>query len=186
MDAPDFWLMPHEIVLRDKRTVILRPEEDKDLEPTWEMMSTLSRESLQYLPIPFTRERVEGWFKKIDYNVALPILGIVKETNKERIIASATLAFSNRDYDKHKASFGISVHDDYQNAGLGSYLTGYMIRIGRAKGLKKIVLEVVSHNERAIKVYEKNGFRIEGKLVNDHWNYILNKYSDILVMGIQL
>ncbi|MBN1682103.1 hypothetical protein JW865_00950, partial [Candidatus Bathyarchaeota archaeon] len=119
MEEADFWLEPHKIVLKDGREVTLRPEIDIDLEPTWVMMSTLSKESLQFLPIPFTRERVEGWFKKIDYNVALPILCVVEEEGKTRIVASATLTFSQHDYDKHKAGFGISVHDDYQNVGLG-------------------------------------------------------------------
>jgi RimJ/RimL family protein N-acetyltransferase len=61
-----------------------------------------------------------------------------------------------------------------------------MIRIGRAKGLKKIVLEVAAHNERAINVYEKNGFKKEGYLVKNHWNYILERYCDDQVMGLLL
>jgi predicted nucleotidyltransferase len=83
MGETDFWLEPHKVVLKDGREVTLRPEILIDLEPTWEMMSTLSRESLQFLSHPFTRERVEGWFKRLNYNVALPILGAVKENERE-------------------------------------------------------------------------------------------------------
>jgi hypothetical protein len=43
------------------------------------MFSTLSEETLEFLPIPFNRERVEGWFKNIDYEQPLPILGFVDE-----------------------------------------------------------------------------------------------------------
>jgi ribosomal protein S18 acetylase RimI-like enzyme len=105
---------------------------------------------------------------------------------RERIVGNASLLFGQSDYDRHKASFGITVHEDYQNVGLGSYLTGFMIRVSRAKGLKKIVLEVVSHIERVIKVYERNGFKKEGLLVKNHWNYILERYCDDFVMGLLL
>lgn len=77
MGVEPFWLEPRQVVLKDGTVVTLRPEETGDLEPVWAMFSTLSEESLQYLPIPITRERVEGWFREIDYEKALPILGLV-------------------------------------------------------------------------------------------------------------
>ena len=124
------------------------------------MFSSLSNETLEFLPIPFPRERVEGWFKDIDYNKALPILGFVGD----RHIASASLSFNELAIYQHRAEFGITVHDDYQDKGLGTILTHYMIDIARSLGLKKIDLMVGAHNERAIKVYKKLGFEVEGRM----------------------
>ena len=186
MATEPFWLKPKKITLNDGTVVALRPEEKKDLEPVWEMFSTLSDESLQYLPIPITRERVEGWFREINYERALPILGVVEEKGEERVIAASSLDFNQMKYNKHVTTFGITVHDDYQNLGLGKKITEYMIEIARKKGLKKIALEVVAHNSRAINVYRRYGFKIEGKLEMNHWNHVLKEYGDDYVMGLIL
>ena len=165
---------------------MLRPEEPRDLEPTWSMFSSLSRDTLRFLPIPFSRERVEGWFKEINYERALPILAFADTPEGERVIASATLAFNQAPHARHVAQFGISVHDDYQNRGLGTILTQYMVDIARERGVKKVSLEVVVENERAIKVYERSGFRIEGHLEKAHWNYITGDYGDEYLMALIL
>lgn len=183
MSTEPFWMKPKKVVLRDGTEVTLRPEIDSDLEPTWEMFSSLSDESLVYLPLGFTRERVEGWFKEIDFSKAIPILGFVKTPVGERMIASASLMFSKEDIYKHKGSFGITVHDDYQNKGLGKILTQYILDIAKERGLRKVTLGVVIHNERAIHLYEKLGFVKEALLKMDFWNPILEKWDDTVLMG---
>jgi ribosomal protein S18 acetylase RimI-like enzyme len=180
------WLKPKKITLKDGAHVTLRPEEKRDLEPVWEMFSTLSDESLQNLPIPITRERVERWFKDLDYDKALPMLGLVEEKGAERVIAVYSLDFGQMRHNMHVAKFGVTVHDDYQNRGLGTRLTEHMIGIAREKGLKKVALEVVTHNSKAISVYKRHGFVIEGRLEMSHWNHVLDEYGDEYVMGLIL
>ncbi len=87
-------------------------------------------------------------------------------------------------HNRHVATFGITVHDDYQGLGLGKKLTKYMIEIAREKGLKKVALEVVTHNSMAINLYKRCGFVIEGKLDMNHWNRVLKDYGDDYVMGL--
>lgn len=180
-DEP-FWMKPKEIILKDGSTVVLRPEQPEDLEAAWTMFSSLSDETLEFLPIPFPRERVEGWFKNIDYTKNLPILGFIDG----RMVSSASLSFNEMAVFQHRAEFGITVHDDYQNLGLGNQLTAYMIEIARSLGVKKIDLMVVAHNERAINVYKKHGFVVEGHLKMNHYNKILNQYCDEYKMGLIL
>jgi ribosomal protein S18 acetylase RimI-like enzyme len=52
--------------------------------------------------------------------------------------------------------------------------------------LKKVALEVVTHNGRAINVYRRYGFKIEGRLEMNHGNYVLKEYGDDYVMGLIL
>jgi len=186
MTPVPFWQNPKTVALKDGTPVTLRPEEAGDLEPTWEMFSTLSQETLEFLPIPFNRERVEGWFKNIDFDQHLPILGFVEEDGKTRVIASATLGFKSMALYSHRAEFGITVHDDYQDLGLGTTLTRYMIDIACESGIKKVDLMVVAHNERAISIYEKLGFMIEGHLKMNHFNHVLNEYCDEYKMELLL
>lgn len=183
MAAERFWLEPRRVRLRDGEEVTLRPEVASDLEPVWGMFSSLSEESLQFLPVRFTRERVESWFKEIDYDKVLPILAVVDAV---RVVASATLSFGSMEHNRHVATFGITVRDEYQNRGLGTALTRYMVEIARARGLKRVTLEVVADNLRAINVYERCGFVVEGRLRMGHWNYIRGGFYDDLVMGLLL
>ena len=182
----EFWLEPRQVSLNNGVQVTFRLEEKTDLEQIWKMFSTLSKKSLEFLPIPITRERMENWVKNLDHDKALVILGFIEERGRTRNIANSSLDFNDTDYNRHKASFGITVHDDCQGMGLGSTLTSYMIEIAKAKGIKRIELEVVAHNFRAIRVYEKNGFIKEGRLRKNHWNHILGEYCDDLVMGLIL
>lgn len=95
--------------------VFLRPELPTDTEMLWEMFSTLSKASLENLVLPFTRERIEGWTNNMDYEKVLPILALIRERERQRIVGSASLHFHSEDAFKHKAGLGITVHDDYQN-----------------------------------------------------------------------
>ena len=172
------------ITLRDGTKVLLRPELSTDTEMLWEMFSTLSKESLRFLGRGFTRERVENWTSNIDYDRALPILGLVEEKARNRIVASATLNFYSDPVFKHKAGFGITVHDDYQNRGLGTALTEYMLEIVKGKGIRKAFLRVLTENEKAVHVYGKCGFKIEARLREEH--FVDGKYYDDYVMSIFL
>ncbi|MEA2089201.1 MAG: GNAT family protein [Thermoproteota archaeon] len=170
------------VTLRDGTEVLLRPELSTDTNMLWEMFSTLSRRSLRFLVRPFTRERVEAWTSNINYEKALPILGVVKEGDKTRIVASATLSFHAEPSLIHKAWLGIAVHDDYQNRGLGAALTRFILEIARKKGLKKVYLRVSRGNKRAVHVYEKCGFKTEAVLKDAR--FIDGKYCDELYMSI--
>ncbi|MBT6605295.1 GNAT family N-acetyltransferase [Candidatus Bathyarchaeota archaeon] len=185
MNGP-FWRKPKTVTLKDGSSVTLRPSQVGDLELAWDMFSTLSEETLEFLPIPFNKERVEEWFKGIDYSKALPILGFVDEESEPRMVVSTTLGFNSLELYSHRAEFGITVHDDYQDRGLGTILTGYMIGIAHERGIKKLDLMVVAHNARAINVYKKLGFEVEGHFRMNHFNHILKEYCDEYKMGLVL
>ncbi len=159
MDYPKVW--EGSLTLRNGVKVALRPELASDTEMLWEMFSTLSKESADNLVPPFTRERIEEWTKNIDYVRNLTIVALIKEGKKERIIGSATLSFYLQEIYCHRADLGLTVHDEYQNLGLGTAMLNHVLEIAKMKKLKKVHLRVTSNNTRAIHVYEKCGFKIE-------------------------
>jgi len=150
----------------------------------WQMFSTLSETSLRFLVNPFPRERIDHWTGNINYEKALPILAIVEEAGNPRIVGVASLEFHSTLAEKHKAEFGITVHDSYQNKGLGTALTRHLLAIARKKKLRKITLNVLTANKRAIRVYEKCGFKVEAKLRKE--SFIKGRYYDDYVMSIFL
>ncbi len=83
-----------------------------------------------------------------------------------------------------RATFGIIIGDkEYWNKGYGSEAAKLIIDYGFKKlKLHKIDLGVYSYNPRAIKVYKRLGFKVEGRS-REHtfWN---KKYHDAFLMGI--
>lgn len=184
-DIPQYWTK--DIILRDGTRVLFRPEKPSDLDMLKAMFLNLSEDTRRFLTRPITEERIEGWITNLDYKKALPIVAITTEQKgQERIISVASLDFYSSDAIKHKTEFGITVHDDYQNRGLGIILTNHMIDIARQMGFKKVYLRVVTENERAIHVYKKCGFHIEGELKMEYWNYVTGEYGDDYQMAIFL
>jgi putative acetyltransferase len=182
VDYPSEW----ETVFTAKNgnKIVFRPEQSGDTEMLWEMFSTLSEESASNLLPPFTRERVEIWTNNINYDEVLAIVAVIEEKNEQRIIGSASLKFNQQETLKHKAELGITIHDDYQNMGIGTALLKHLISIARMKNLKKIYLHVSTANDRAINMYKKAGFKVEGKLCKE--SCIDGKYRDEYRMALLL
>ncbi len=177
-----------EVTLNDHSTVHLRPGETQDFEMLWTMLSTLSEDSLQFLHNRFIRDEIEIWMTHINYDSLLPIVTVAKnqKTGEKEIVAFATLGFQKGESRNHRAEFDIIVHDKYQGKGLGTVLTRHMLDIARDKRLKKIYLKTNTRNQRAIHVYEKLGFKIEGKLIMEHYHYLTQQYGDDYRMAIIL
>ncbi len=65
---------------------------------------------------------------------------------------------------KHVASFGIGVHPDFQGRGVGTALLTEMVNLAdNWLNLLRVELSVASDNARAIGLYEKFGFVVEGE-----------------------
>jgi RimJ/RimL family protein N-acetyltransferase len=83
------------------------------------------------------------------------------------------------------ADFIVYIHQDYQNQGLGTYLTMLILEEARRKGYHRVTLQVVAENVAGIKAYEKAGFVVEGRMKDRHYGND-EAYHDVLVMGIIL
>lgn len=85
---------------------------------------------------------------------------------------------------KHYGTIGISVLKEYWGKGIATSLLEKLISWAKEKGIKKINLDVFENNKRAIKLYEKFGFRLEGCIedgIFDGENYI-----NLLVYGLKI
>lgn len=170
-----------EIESKSGQRIGFRPEENNDLEGIWALYSTLSEESQESLP-PFDRQLIERWFENLPQYTVPPILAtVLTGRNGERVIGRAVLVHSDRPSVRHRAEFGIVVHDDYQGQGIGKELTGFMLEIACRHGLTKVTLEVFPENERAIHVYERCGFIREG-LLTDHY-FFHGRFHDVVLMS---
>lgn len=83
---------------------------------------------------------------------------------------------------KHIGVLGITILKDYWGIGIGKSLILSAIEKGKKSGLTRIELLTRVDNEKAISLYKKLGFEIEGQLKNTV--YIDGKYFDNYIMGL--
>ncbi len=80
-----------------------------------------------------------------------------------RIIASADVcSHGAKSRVLHRAELGISVRKDYWRQGIGSALMERLISFAKRSGFEQIELTVESKNQRALRLYLKNGFTVYG------------------------
>lgn len=82
----------------------------------------------------------------------------------------------------HKVEFGVGVLKEYWGYGIGKNFLQQSIAWADANDIKKMALHVLETNDKAIRLYEKLGFEVEGLLKNDK---ILSddNYYNTVVMG---
>lgn len=86
-----------------------------------------------------------------------------KENGEQLIIGNIGLNIKSNPRERHRASFGMMVHKDYQGMGVGNALLETIIDLAdNWLKLVRIELSVFIDNEKAIKLYEKFGFEKEG------------------------
>ena len=151
--------------LKDDTEVLIRPSISHDFEMVWDMFSTLSEESLRFLPHPFIKEEIKHMMTKINHEELLPIVAVVEEPDsRRRIVAVATLGFQQGVARRHRAEFDLA----------------------RERRLRKLYLKTSTQNLRAIHVYEKMGFSVEGRLVMEHYHHSRQEFGDDFRMALFL
>lgn len=80
----------------------------------------------------------------------------------ETLVGQITVVGSSLARKKHTAYIVIGIKQEFTGQGLGSKLFSAMEEWCREKGLHRLELTVMKHNIAALRLYEKNGFRIEG------------------------
>jgi putative acetyltransferase len=110
------------------------------------------------LRLPFhAPEEVRGWLERRPPG-GVAIVACMGET----IVGSADLRrFDGRR--AHVGEVGLGVHDDHAGQGIGSALLAALVDAGeRWLGLRRLQLAVYVDNARAIALYRRFGFEIEG------------------------
>jgi len=98
------------------------------------------------------------------------------------IVSQMTVNSSQRLRIRHAVEFGISVDKEYWGLGIGTAMLEYLLSWAETNPVvRKVNLQVLESNEKAIHLYKRLGFTLEGKKLKD--NYQDGVYSDVLLMG---
>ncbi|WP_130805560.1 GNAT family N-acetyltransferase [Senegalia massiliensis] len=133
------------------------------------------------IPYPYTLEDEEKWYQNQSanndkYNFAIRTL----EDNK--YIGGCGINSVN--WKNSNVIIGIFIGDkDYWSKGYGTDALKVLIKfIFNEMNINKIKLNVYSFNKRAIRCYEKCGFKVEGVLKQEIYRH--GKYQDDILMAL--
>lgn len=111
-------------------------------------------------------------------------LFIVAE-HEGHIIATLSFYGMSGNRFRHSGEFGMSVLKEYWGLGIGEKLLEYLFQWAKESNvIRKINLKVRTNNERAIKLYNKTGFKIEGEISRDF--LIDGSFYNSYIMGIDI
>jgi acetyltransferase len=144
--------------LPDGTGIVLRPIRPEDELMEREFVSTLSEESQRTRFFSTLRNVSHEWlvmYCSIDYDRHIAIVAEVTEKEERRIIGVARIVIEP-DFDS--GEIAVLVHDRFQGKGLGQKLMEVVLEIARWKGLREVHGEVLTDNQRMVRLCARLGF----------------------------
>ena len=103
---------------------------------------------------------------------------------ENKIVGICSIEGVNKIRIKHRVDLAITVLKNYWGNKIGEKLMDYAIEYCKSNSIKKIELTVRIDNERALKLYKKFGFEIEGEIKK--FIYFGGNYYNCYFMGLLL
>ena len=129
-----------------------------------------------------TRERIKS---TINHKGCLTLVAEVGGGKGRSLVGALTVAKYGQSLRKsqHVRVLSMLVVDGYREMGIGTKLMERAVRWAREEpGVEKVILGVFSNNKRALRLYEKFGFVVEG--VRKKHYYIDGKHEDEIDMAL--
>jgi len=140
-------------VLKDGRTIWIRPIRADDLDAMLDMWSRLSEETIRmrfFAPRKMDREEMRH-FTEIDYQTRF---ALVAESGGQIIGVSR---FDRLEEDPSTAEFAVLVEDAWQNRGVGTALLRALLEPANDLGVTSFVGDVLRENSRMLRVMRDAG-----------------------------
>jgi GNAT superfamily N-acetyltransferase len=171
------------VTLKNQRPVLIRRLITDDFAELLEYLNHLSSETiLRFGPHSFDFQTLTNLYQNSDEHYGY----LAQDIETSAIIAYSIIktgylehdSFRLRSYgllpdEKTDCTFAPSVADKWQGIGLGNCMFNYILTDLKALNIKRIILwgGVQCSNEKAVKFYLRNGFRILGEFEYNGRNY---------------
>ncbi|MBT1248388.1 MULTISPECIES: GNAT family protein [unclassified Thermosipho (in: thermotogales)] len=164
----------------DGKKVRLREYRREDLEKARKMVNNVLKYTIPGIPYPLRVEDEIKWYEGFNafsdnYSFAIEL----KESNEY----IGGCGVNKVDWKNSVCELGIFLGMSYWNKGYGTEAMELLVDfVFKEMNINKIKLHVYSFNQRAIRSYEKLGFKKEGVLREELFRD--GKYWDVIVMGL--
>lgn len=172
--------------LKDGRGLTIREAEPEDAAALLRYVEAVSGESdfLSFGPGEFdlTEAEEEAFLRQCRRSDnQIYMLGIVDG----EIVAATSFTGGRRPRLRHAGEFGLSVREECRGLGIGTRMLDALIDWARGTGIvTKINLKVRTDNHRAIALYERAGFVMEGTISREM--LLRGEYFGHHCMGLEL
>ena len=167
--------------------LIIREAQPDDAAPLLAYIRRLLAEpdtNIPLLPSEFNLTVEEEQQLLADFAAAENSISLIAEVDGQ-IVGEINCKGGKRQATRHSALLGISVDQAWRNQGIGNALMAQAINWARGTGIvTRLELQVYARNSRAIWLYEKFGFQVEGR--RRRVIYQNGEYLDDLVMALLL
>lgn len=175
---------PHKYKSKNDKVVIIRSAIKTDAEGILKLAKSVIKEEIYQLTsaseFNIDMQNEEKWID--DHFVHLNHIILVAEIDSQ-IVGMLNFSNGEKKRTEHTGELGISISHDFRNQGIGALLLTSLIEWATTnKTIEKICLCVHGNNDRAIALYQKMGFEIEGRRKRDV-KYGEDHYVDTIMMG---
>ncbi len=164
-----------------EKNVYLRPFIDEDVDLLFEGLNDETVRETLFTFRPKTKHELLEEYRKDSSNQNTVLFTICELSSGKAV---GITAFYRVDYVSRAAVFFIAIYDTSKwNSGYGTQATRLMIKYAfDVLNLNRIQLHVALENTKAVEIYKKCGFVVEGTLRQAMYHH--NRYVDFYVMGI--
>jgi acetate---CoA ligase (ADP-forming) len=169
MSPEDLSHYTHDAVLKDGRTIRIRPIRSDDLDRMLGMWSRLSPESIRmrfFAPRSMDATQMR-YFTEVDYRQRFALVA----ESAGRILGVSR--FDRLDEDPSTAEFAVLVEDAEQGRGIGTALLRALLEPAQELGVNGFVGEVLRENDRMLRVMKDAGFE---PAFDDHGNIVTTTF----------
>jgi acetate---CoA ligase (ADP-forming) len=154
---------PVDVILRDGRSLRLRPPRREDAEALLAFFTGLSPRSLylRFHGMPSIRPELVERLLEPDWTERGALLGTFAEDGEEHVVGVASY---ERLRDPTVAEAAFSVADEYQRHGIGTRLLEQLARRAAEAGIASFVAEVLADNRDMLGVFEAAGYELSREL----------------------
>lgn len=158
----------------------LRALEPADAEMIWRWHRDHETSQLNGQIYPTSLEVTREWIRSLGHP---SFKGVTLGIENDQGALVGYLSLSRIEAEDRAARFGIMLGREFWNQGYGTDATRTILRFGFDEmNLHRISLGVAEYNPRAMRVYEKCGFQVEGRRREARWHN--GRWADHLEMSI--
>jgi acyl-CoA hydrolase/GNAT superfamily N-acetyltransferase len=150
--------------LLDGTEIFVRPVKPTDEELFKDLFYSLSEQSRYqrfFSRMAFMPHRTRQPYVNINYNEQVGLACVVEHAAGEQLVGLGQyIKLPNLP----KAEFALLISDEWQQRGLGTWLTNYVVRIARQSGITGFQAEVLAVNKGMLAVFEALPYELRMKL----------------------
>ena len=166
-------------MVKSASQIEIRHISERDFEGFHACLDSVSRERkfLGFIKAP-SLENTRKWLLNGVKKGAIRLIAL----DASKVVGWCDIEMSELEGFTHTGKLGMGLLKGYRDQGIGSRLLEKVLSEARDLGLERVELDVYASNTRAIDLYEKFNFHMEGR--KRKARKLNGSYEDIIVMGL--